>query len=158
MANKRRRSSQPCRWLACAPVRGILLCLTVLLGFLPLASAQSGWSSYGQDSGAADYSPLHQIDTTNVTKLTQAWIFHYGAGDFEEPGLGLDYRFEVTPLVINGVMYLTTPTSPRKPDLKSYVVALEPDTGKVIWKYESPENIHGRGLAYWPGGHGIGAR
>jgi quinoprotein glucose dehydrogenase len=158
MANKRRRSSQLCRWLACAPVRGILLCLTVLLGFLPLASAQSGWSSYGQDAGAADYSPLHQIDTTNVTKLKQAWVFHYGAGDFEEPGLGLDYRFEVTPLVINGVMYLTTPTSPRKPDLKSYVVALEPDTGKVIWKYESPENIHGRGLAYWPGGHGIGAR
>jgi glucose dehydrogenase len=149
-----RRSSR----LACVFSRGFLLSLTVLLGFLSVAFAQTGWSSYGQDPGVADYSPLNQIDTKNVTQLKQAWVYHYGAGDSDEPGLGLDYRFEVTPLVINGVMYLTTPTSPRKPDLKSSVVALEPDTGKVIWKYESPENIHGRGLAYWPGGHGTGAR
>ena len=52
---------------------------------------------------------------------------------------------EVTPLVINGVMYLTTPYN--------RVVALEPETGKEIWKYElrdlgAPAT---RGLTYWPG-------
>ena len=38
-----------------------------------------------------------------------------------------------------------------KPGLKASVTALNPTTGEVIWKYESDRNIHGRGLAYWPG-------
>ena len=57
----------------------------------------------------------------------------------------------MTPLLIDGVMYVSTPSTPRHPELKSSVTALEPETGKVIWKYESPLNIHGRGLAYWRG-------
>ena len=44
-----------------------------------------------------------------------------------------------------------TTASPATPSLKASVTALRPETGEVIWKYESPLNIHGRGLAYWPG-------
>src|SRR5204863_5798634 len=52
-------------------------------------------------------------------------------------------RSESTPLVIGGVMYLST----------SYnrVLALEPETGKKIWEYESQHPPALRGLAYWPG-------
>ena len=50
---------------------------------------------------------------------------------------------EVTPIVVNGVMYL--PSGHR-------VVALEPETGKEIWRYELPEGLASfRGVAYWPG-------
>ncbi len=140
------------------PYAGSFL-LAAILALTPAAMAQQGWPNYGHDPGPADYSPLHQITTKNVSQLRQAWVYHYGAGDSKGGFLGLDYRFEVTPLVINDVMYISTPTAPkRQPSLKSAIVALQPETGKVIWKYESPANIHGRGVAYWPGGHGTDPR
>src|SRR5919106_6477402 len=106
------------------------------------------WPTYQFNS---NYSPLTQITTGNVNRLTRAWTFNYGAGSLPAGNLSLDYRFEVQPLLIGGVMYISTPASPRDPDFKSTVTALEPETGKVIWQYTSPRRIHGRGLAYWPG-------
>src|SRR5256885_1919088 len=38
------------------------------------------------------------------------------------------------------------------------VTALEPETGRLVWKYSSPRRIHGRGLAYWKGTNTIGPR
>jgi quinoprotein glucose dehydrogenase len=50
---------------------------------------------------------------------------------------------EVTPIVVNGVMYM--PSGGR-------VVALEPETGKEIWRHELTDGIASfRGVAYWPG-------
>jgi quinoprotein glucose dehydrogenase len=109
------------------------------------------WPTYGQNPGSTDFSPLTQITPANVSRLKQAWVYHYGAGTHDVRDVGLDYRFEVQPLMIGGVLYISTPTHPRAPGLKSSVTALEPETGKVLWKYEAPRNIHGRGLAYWPG-------
>ena len=129
----------------------------VILGFLwcaLLSHAQTDWPSYGHDAGGAQYSPLKQITPANVSQLHRAWVFHYGAGTSDTGNNELDYRFQVTPLVIGGVMYLSTPENPQKPELRSTIVGLEPETGKVIWKYTSPRGIHGRGIAYWPGdGH-----
>jgi glucose dehydrogenase len=144
-------------WLACSAV--IVFCAAfILICSEPPALAQQDWTSYGHDPGPADYSTLSQITPGNVSKLQQVWVYHYGAGDSDAGDMGLDYRFEITPLVVNGVMYISSPASPRKPDLKAAIVALEPETGKVIWKYESPENIHGRGIAYWPGDSTAGPR
>jgi quinoprotein glucose dehydrogenase len=109
------------------------------------------WPSYGQNRGGSNFSPLTQITPANVAKLKPAWTYHYGAGSSDLGDMGLDYRFEVQPLIIGGVMYISTPASTRVKDLKATVTALVPETGKVLWKYESPRNIHGRGLAYWPG-------
>jgi quinoprotein glucose dehydrogenase len=86
-----------------------------------------------------------------VSKLKQAWVYHFGAGQANQGDEGIDYRFEVTPLIIGDVMYMTTPAPPRAPNNKATVTALKPETGQVLWKFESPYNIHGRGLAYWPG-------
>lgn len=116
------------------------------------------WPSYGQNSGSTNFSPLTQINAANVGTLKRAWTFNYGGGTDDEGDRGLDFRWEVTPLIIDGEMYFSTPTNPNKPELKSTVTAVEPETGKVLWKYESPVNIHGRGLAYWPGDGEIGAR
>ena len=51
---------------------------------------------------------------------------------------------EVTPLVINGMMYLSTPYS--------RVVAVDPTTGKEVWAFQLPSgNPSTRGVEYWPG-------
>jgi glucose dehydrogenase len=113
------------------------------------------WPNYQYNS---NFSPLTQITPQNVSQLQQAWVFNYGAGSSPSGSLGLDYRFEVQPLIINGVMYVSTPASPTDKDFKSTVSAIEPETGKVLWKYTSPRRIHGRGLAYWPGSGGTGPR
>ena len=59
-------------------------------------------------------------------------------------GGGVAGYSEVTPIVVNGVMYL--PAGKR-------VVALEPETGKEIWSYEltGQGNPSNRGVSYWPG-------
>lgn len=117
----------------------------------PRPTGPSQWPAYGGGNANTNFSPLTQITPSNVRKLKVAWAYHYGAGIVKQGDQGLDYRFEVTPLLIGDVMYISTPASPATPNLKASVTALRPETGEVIWKYESPLNIHGRGLAYWPG-------
>lgn len=99
-------------------------------GVLPDSSSAKEWRYYGGDSGGTRFSPLQQINRSNVTRLQQAWT--YRTGELE---LGLDHlearqkpAFECTPLVVDGVLYLTTPSS--------RVIALEATTGKEIWKFD----------------------
>src|SRR5438105_6659579 len=104
-------------------------------------SAPDQWPIYQNNS---NFSKLVQITPDNVSTLVNAWTFHYGAGSSPSGGLGLDFRFEVQPLIINGIMYVSTPSSPADPAVKSTVSAIEPETGKVLWQYTAPLNIHGR--------------
>ena len=113
------------------------------------------WPNYMYNS---EFSPLTQITPENVWRLTEAWIFHYGAGFSPSASVELDYRFEVQPLIAGGVMYLSTPTSERDPSLPSTITALNPETGKVLWQYKPPFHIHGRGIAYWKGNGTAGPR
>jgi len=114
-------------------------------------SGPDQWPAYGGGGANMNWSTLTQITPRNVARLRQKWTYRYGAGRSELGDLGIDYRFEITPLIIGGVMYISTPASPNNPDLKASVTALNPETGALLWKYESPLNIHGRGLAYWRG-------
>lgn len=139
---------------------GVSLALALLAGSPVLAQTLPAdqWPSYGQNSGSTNFSPLDQITPANVATLQRAWTFNYGGGTDEQGDRGLSFRWEVTPLIIGGVMYVSTPSNPALPELKSTITALEPETGRVIWKYESDRNIHGRGLAYWPGDGDVGPR
>src|SRR5262249_34953802 len=94
---------------------------------------------FGYDSAGSRFSPLKQITVDNVKNLRRAWTYHHAEGT------GRDVRgsFQVTPIVVEGVMYLSTPSNT--------VVALEPETGKEVWKYKSKRSISGRGIAYWRG-------
>jgi len=116
-----------------------------------LGIPEGQWPTYGGGPYNQNFSPLTQINKDNVADLEVAWTYNYGAGDHDLGDQGLDYRFEVTPLLIGGVMYISTPSSPQAPELQASITALVPETGEVLWKYESPDNIHGRGIAYWPG-------
>lgn len=98
--------------------------------FLPLVLAQADWPHFGNDAGAKRYSPLRQIDRSNVAQLQPAWTFRAG-----KPGS------EAIPIVVNGIMYFTAPDG---------IYALVPETGDLLWKYDAtPAAL--RGLAYWPG-------
>jgi quinoprotein glucose dehydrogenase len=92
------------------------------------------------------YSTLDQVNRENVSQLQVAWT--YDTGDIER---GLERTIECTPLVVDGVMYLTT-ASMR-------VVALDAATGKRIWEFVPPEHDGSlasggvnRGVAYWSDG------
>src|SRR6266481_388821 len=116
------------------------LLIAIVAGVLAPASPQAipqkgDWSAYGRDPGGARYSPLDQINTKNVTQLQRAWTYHTG-----ERGRG----FETTAIVVDGVMYFSTQNQ--------RIVALDPETGKEIWKYDPKSNgREHRGVAFWPG-------
>ncbi|MBZ5696379.1 MAG: pyrroloquinoline quinone-dependent dehydrogenase [Acidobacteriia bacterium] len=99
-----------------------------------VAQAQGDWPYAGHDPGAQRFSPLKQINPRNVKKLRRAWTFRTGdpAGNVNSEG---------APLVVGGVLYLVAGKN---------VFALEPETGRQIWKYET-KGTHARGASYWPG-------
>lgn len=82
------------------------------------ASNAVNWVMYGGAYNNQRYSPLNQIDKANVKNLALAWTYK----------TGVMKSFETTPLVVNGIMYMTT--------ADSKVVALNAATGQQLWRYE----------------------
>lgn len=133
--------------------------LGIALSISVVGGAQRSTDQWPNHQHNSNFSPATQITPENVARLVPAWTHHYGGGTMADGGfVALDYRFEVQPLHVGDTLYISTPASMTHPDLKSTVTALEPETGRVIWKYESPRRIHGRGLAYWPGNGTVGPR
>ncbi len=121
-------------------VAGLLLLMPVtVFCFSALAQSSSAesknrdWPVYGGAVEGGHYSPLTQINKSNVKQLQVAWTF-----DTEETG-GL----QTSPIVVNGVLYGLSPSQK--------IFALDAATGKLKWKYDT--GIVGtqpdRGLAYW---------
>ena len=107
------------------------------------------WPTYGGDLGHTRYSGLDQIDATNFSDLTVAWEFN--AANF---GPSPEYRFQSTPLMVNGKIYSTAGS-------RRSVVSLDAATGELLWFYNldegergqnAPRQLSGRGLAYWGAG------
>ncbi len=107
------------------------------------AVCQTDWPVYGHDAGGQRYSPLTQIDTKNVSKLKLAWQYGPGVVDTDPANRALSGT-EAVPLMVGGVLY--TPT------FRHTVVALDPETGKELWKYDfGKEGAPLRGVTYWAG-------
>jgi quinoprotein glucose dehydrogenase len=103
------------------------------------------WPSYNRDLAGTRYSPLRQVSPTNVDELRQAWSYPLGS-----TAGGVPEGSELTPLVIDGVLYATA---------ADRVVALHADTGAEIWTFALPQGAPSqRGLAYWPGDAATAAR
>jgi alcohol dehydrogenase (cytochrome c) len=98
----------------------------------------NNWLSYFRDYRGWRYSPLKQINTTNVKRLVPKWIF-------ATEGAGL----QLTPLVVDGVMYLTNSNND--------VLALNAATGAMLWRYqhELPDNMPSRIWGRWNRGVSI---
>ena len=122
--------------------------LTGLTSLTALAAPAGEWPTTGGDQANTKFSALAQINRNNVGSLERAWVYHYATGSESPPAQAVGRNFEVTPLVIDGVMYITTPIA------SAAVVALDPVSGKEIWKWAAPSVVSGRGLAYWKGPNG----
>ena len=113
------------------------------LALVSIAAAAQDWRSYNGGPGQQHYSPLTQVNRENVSRLTRAWSFDTGDA---YPGSEL----ECNPLVIDGVLYATTP--------KLNVVALNAATGTLLWRFDPNGSrkvlgrLRSRGLNYWSSG------
>lgn len=101
------------------------------------AKEPQNWLTYGGTYNAWRYSPLDQINKTNIKKLVPVWTFQTGK---------VDGGFSCTPLVADGVMYITSPWN--------RVFALDAVTGKEIWHYyyATPKEFR---LIYGPWSRGV---
>ncbi len=76
-----------------------LYCL--LLGWLLQAQPDAAdWPMYNRDLAGTRFSPLRQIDASNVGTLKQTWSYNLGHATGNEAGS------EFTPIVVKGVLYL----------------------------------------------------
>jgi quinoprotein glucose dehydrogenase len=115
--------------------------------------ADGDWPMYGRDLAGTKFSPLKQVTAENVSRLQPAWNLTLVERPAVVPGQGrgrgpggpeILSNPEVTPIVVNGVMYLLA--------AGNQILALDAATGKEIWRYTIPDgDSTGRGLGYWPG-------
>jgi quinoprotein glucose dehydrogenase len=129
-----------------------LLSLVHLQTTVSLQSRRSDgadWPMYNRDLGGTRFSPLKQITPRNVANLKLAWQFKLRPDTSGAPASGLGPYSQATPIVVDGVMYL--PTGNR-------ILALDPDSGKILWTHTAEGNPSRRGVAYWPGSGTMPAR
>jgi quinoprotein glucose dehydrogenase len=120
-----------------------LLAMGAMLAASPVhAAGDWEWPAYGHDYGDTRFSPLAQITPANVTSLKPVWTYHMRPPDRGARGFASS---ENTPLVVGGVMFVSTPYG--------RVVALDAETGREQWAYEVPNGDQPatRGVSYWPG-------
>lgn len=102
------------------------------------------WGIYKADAESTSYSPLDQIDISNVGQLRPAWTHTYS--DMKEgsrPGSS-----ECNPIIVDGVMYTTS--------AKHRAYAIDAETGEQIWSFDPFDGAEGggvsRGVTYWEEG------
>src|SRR5437773_11472337 len=104
-----------------------LACLLVSCRFAcgqsPSGPIDQEWRSYGHDPGGMRFSPLKQINRTNVQQLQRAWTF-----DVPTTSNSWIEAFENTPLMVDGVLYFATQTGVAH--------ALDAETGKQLWAFD----------------------
>ncbi|HKF66120.1 MAG TPA: PQQ-binding-like beta-propeller repeat protein, partial [Vicinamibacterales bacterium] len=129
------------------------LALAALLVAAAPSSSQVEWLYYGGDPGGMKYSPLTDVNANNITRLRLAWQWSHWETPLEQyktsPGF-----FESTPLMIDGVLYVTTPYNS--------IAALDAETGAERWRFDgegykldqllSASGWKLRGTAFWRDG------
>ena len=99
----------------------------------------ANWTSYNGDYTGRRFSSLQEINVANVAQLRAAWVFHPGNSQ----------TLEATPVVIRGMMYVTSAND---------VFALDARTGRVVWHHQRPVSSgllddaaahKNRGVAVW---------
>lgn len=112
------------------------------------------WPAYGATNAATKYSPLTQIDLTNVGKLTVAWEWRSPDADILQANPQLrPGEFQATPIMVGGVLYTST--------AMCQVVAIDAVSGRTLWRFDpqtwrrgrfTSKGFQHRGVAYWADG------
>jgi quinoprotein glucose dehydrogenase len=127
----------------------LVLILIRVNGFAQTGATGGEWRHWGGDTGTTHYSPLDQINPENVDQLEIVWRWKS-----ENFGPRPDANWEVTPLMVGGVLYFTAGTHRA-------AVAVDALTGETLWTYWLDEGERGdrsprannRGLSYWNDGN-----
>lgn len=107
------------------------------------------WDNINGGLNANRYSPLDQINASNVKDLQIVW--RWKANNFGPRPETLNVT---TPLMVNGVLYATAGTTRN-------VVAIDAESGQTLWMWrpqegqrfeDSPRKNSGKGVAYWTDG------
>lgn len=124
-------------------IKSWLLYASLLVGFLVLCSqlfltdysaSQSAppsypnWTYPGYNNFNTDYDPQNVINSANVNQLQVSWVYQVPENPFNIPGTARSLGIETTPLVVSGYVYFATPYN--------LVVALNSNTGTVLWEYQ----------------------
>jgi quinoprotein glucose dehydrogenase len=127
-----------------------VLAAAALLAAQQPSSRQVEWAFYGGDPGGAKYSALADINAQNLQRLQVAWEWKHWETPLEEFGTTPGF-FESTPLMIDGVLYVTTPYNS--------IAALDAETGRELWRFDGEAYKLGqilsasgwklRGAAFW---------
>ena len=126
----------------------VVLALALVAAATPVSAQTQTWPTFNGDLKAQKFSNETSITPANVNKLTEAWQMH--TGDVSDGSGGKPKSvWSATPLFVNNTLYLGTPFY--------RIFALEPDTGKVKWTYDTHGVLKGltqpelksRGVAYW---------
>src|SRR2546428_5593217 len=115
--------SETAHWVMRTHLCRLSIGLASALAFADASGAasepNSDWPAYLGDTGRSLYSPLRQINRSNVARLKVAWT--YDTGDKGE--------YQANDLIVAGVLYTASPT--RK------VIALDASTGQRLWQYQA---------------------
>ena len=105
-----------------------LFTLTGVLGSPALAQGQTvDWRLHNLDLYGGRYSPMDQINRSNVATLTPRWLFQHGVID--------GVSNQTTPVIVDGVMYVT--------DSRGSVYAVNAADGHLLWIYDVTELLGG---------------
>jgi quinoprotein glucose dehydrogenase len=105
------------------------------------------WTTYGGNFGGAHYSDLQEIALGNVGRLEVAWTYHTGDSGLEAVAKN-KAAFESTPLVVDGLLFVSTPFN--------RVIALDAATGVERWRFDPRldlttefSEVTSRGVSTW---------
>ena len=132
----------------------VVLSLTLAVAQRGETSRQVEWLYYGGDQGGSKYSALTDVTPENIQRLQIAWQWKHFDVPLEQysttPG-----QFEAVPLMIDGVLYVTTPYN--------NIAALDAETGHELWRFDgegyklgqllSASGWKMRGTAFWRDGN-----
>ena len=112
------------------------------------ANAGANWPAYGGNKAGNRYSPLDQINRQNIGGLAVAWTYDAAADSGNTHPAGGSYEIQCQPIVVDGVLYGTTPSLG--------LFAVDAASGKPLWKFSAPyERMRfntNRGVLYWAEG------
>jgi alcohol dehydrogenase (cytochrome c) len=123
----------------------IISFVLILSAQQPKGAPPQEWTMHSLNLAGTRYVQQEQINASNIKSLTPRWLFQHGVID--------GVSNQTTPLVVNGVMYVTDP--------RGSVHALDPADGHLLWSYDISKMIGGgeeagyifrqRGVAYADG-------
>lgn len=131
--------------------RSLLLVFAVLAP--ALLAQEQGWTYWGGSKAFDRYSPLEQIDASNVMNLQVAWRRPALDPSIQNayPEIRVTGNLRSTPIIVDGVLYAT--------DAVGLAEAFDPATGETLWVQQPAiatlEEVRGqstRGLEYWTDG------